>query len=129
VGLVDVSDRDFYVVDVFRVAGGSDHAKFVHGYFGQIKTAGLSFSETVEFGNGTQTRNFRHDSHPQPGWNVTWQCEDRLKLLPKGKEVKMRYTDFTTGAEALAGEAWIVAGGEVWNPCVITRRRGPAPVA
>jgi hypothetical protein len=43
----------------------------------------------------------------------------------------MRYTDFTTGAEALAGEAWVVPSGreETWNPCLITRHRGPAPLA
>ncbi|MEY2429627.1 MAG: oligo-alginate lyase, partial [Verrucomicrobiota bacterium] len=131
VSLVDVSKRDCYVVDVFRVIGGGDHAKFVHGYFGTIKPEGLTFSETNEFGNGTQTRDFRRDAHARPGWNITWQCEDRLKLLPKGREVKMRYTDLTADAEALAGEAWIVPSGreETWNPCVITRRRGPAPLA
>lgn len=134
VSLIDVSERDFYVVDIFRVAGGTDHAKFVHGYFGKIKTDGITFSETNEFGHGTQTRNFRGQTNASPGWSVTWQCEDRLNLLPKGKEVQMRYTDFTANAEAMTGEAWIVPGSyagsaEVWNSCVLTRRRGSAPLA
>ena len=47
----------------------------------------------------------------------------------------MNYTDLSTGAEAVTAKAWLVPAynmqdkGEVWNPCVLTRRRGAAPLA
>jgi hypothetical protein len=128
VGLVDVSERDFYVVDIFRVVGGMDHAKFIHGHFGTVQTTGVTPKETLEFGHGTQTRGFRVDPTPQPGWSVTWQIRDQLKLLPPGQELQFRYTDLTSGTEAWVGEAWVVPGiysgtDGIWNPCVISRRR------
>ena len=39
--LIDVSERDSYLLDVFRVVGGKDHAKFFHSHFGVTKTEGL----------------------------------------------------------------------------------------
>src|SRR3989442_1783779 len=134
VGLVDVSERDFYLVDIFRVLGGSDHAKFVHSHFGEIQTEGLGAAETMEFGRNTQTRNFRVAAKAQPGWSVTWKIEDRMKLLPTNQPVNLRYTDLTAGAEAWTGEAWVMPGiyqgtEGVWNPCVISRRRGAAILA
>jgi hypothetical protein len=134
VGLIDVSERDFYVVDIFRVVGGSDHARFAHGHFAQLSTDGLTPQKTAEFGNGTQTRKFQVDENPRPGWSVTWNVEDKLNLLPKGQRAAMRYTDLTSDASAWIGEAWIVPGiykgtDGVWNPCVITRRHGTAPLA
>ena len=132
--LVDISDREFYVVDVFRVAGGSDHAKFIHSHFGTITNEGISPQQTLEYGYGTQTRGFKVDTNPTPGWSVTWQVNDRLKLLRKGQKLNFRYTDLTTGSEAWTGEAWIVptiyyGTDGVWNPCVISRHRGAAPLA
>jgi len=32
--MVDVSDKDFYVLDIFRVVGGSTHDRFMHSTFG-----------------------------------------------------------------------------------------------
>ena len=139
VSLIDVSETNFYLVDIFRVMGGSDHARFVHSFAGQIQTQGLdrdaASTNLVEFGNKTQTRGFQVYPKPASDWSVTWNFEDRFKVLPKDKRVSMRYTDLTTGAEAMVGEAWIVGGyftgksDELWNPCILTRRRGTAPLA
>ena len=39
VTLVDVSPADFYVLDIFRVIGGHEHAKFFLSHFGQIESS------------------------------------------------------------------------------------------
>ena len=57
-----------------------------------------------------------------------------MKLLPTNQPVNLRYTDLTAGAEAWLGEAWVMPGiyqgtEGVWNPCVISRRRGAAMLA
>jgi len=135
IAVVDVSDREFYLFDVFRVVGGTDHAKFTHSHFGTIDTQGLALKPGDEFGQGTQMRAFRCDPRPRPGWSVDWRIEDRRKLLPPGTDVRMRYTDLTTDAQAYTCEAWISVSGfsgheEAWIPRVMTRRTAAqAPLA
>jgi hypothetical protein len=124
--MIDISDRDFYVVDVFRVVGGADHAKFIYSHFGQIAPQGLSLKPADDYGRGTQMRSFLCDPAPQPGWSVDWKIEDRYKLLPPDSDIHLRCTDLTAGAKALAAEAWVSLGGfneEAWIPCVIVRRQ------
>ena len=128
--LVDVSPEAFYVVDVFRVAGGTDHTKFVHSHFGEATATGLELEPAEDYGHGTQMRNFRVDPNPKPGWRVDWAVEDRYRLLPEGAQVRLRYTDLTRGAKAGLAEAWIVAGifdstQEDWIPRVFVRRQAP----
>lgn len=132
--MIDTSDRDFYVVDVFRVIGGADHAKFTYGHFGTLSTRMLSLRPAADYGHDTQTRNFRADLSPAPAWGADWTVEDRRKLLPPDAAVGLRYFDLTTGAQAWIGEAWISIGGysandEAWIPLVMTRRQGEAPLA
>ncbi len=128
VAMVDISDRDSYVVDVFRVAGGTDHAKFVRSHFGQISTQGLSLTPAEDYGHNTQMRNFRSDPAPQPGWSADWKIDDRYKFLPPGSDVHLRYTDLTTGAQASAAETWVSVGSfnandQAWVPTVMVRRQ------
>jgi len=128
VAQIDVSDRSFYLIDVFRVVGGTDHAKFMHSHFGTIETSGLSLQPAEDFGFGTQMRNFRRDSNPQPGWSVDWTIEDRYKLIDPPRPVRLRYTDLTTVAEAWTCEGWVTQGlydssVETWIPRVMVRRR------
>ena len=130
--LIDISDKGFYVADIFRVTGGSDHAKFTHSYFGKATAEGVNFADQQEYGHGTQTRHFQHDPDAKPGWNVTWQIDDPRNIVPKGRTVQLRYTDLTDRSQAMLGEAWVMGGlyGQVtssqehWIPCVISRRQG-----
>lgn len=127
---VDTSDRGFYLIDVFRVIGGTDHAKFMHSHFGTITTKGLSLRPADDYGYGTQMRNFCSDPAPQPGWTIDWTIEDRYRLLRPNRQVHLRYIDLTEGAEAWTCEGWVVQGlydstVETWIPRVITRRRAP----
>ncbi len=133
VALVDVSDADFYVVDVFRVAGGADHAKLLHAGLGTAASAGLKL-EPAEGGFPPDVffRGFRADPAPAPGWSVTWDVEDRHGILKPGEKVRVRWTDLTAGARAMLGEAWVVPEPrwqtvEGWIPLVVTRRSSEKP--
>jgi len=126
--LVDVSPEAFYVVDVFRVAGGADHTKFAHSHFGELSTTGLSLGPAADYGHGTQMRSFHVDPAPKPGWRAEWAIEDRYELVPGRPPAHVRYTDLTAGAQAGTAEAWIVAGifnstKEDWIPRVWVRRQ------
>src|SRR5262249_46543717 len=127
VALIDVSDRDCYVVDLFRVVGGTDHTRFMHSRTGTITTHGLTLRPADPYGRGTQMRNFRMDSAPKPGWSADWAIEDRHNLLPKGSDVHLRYTDLTTGAQAGTAEGWVLVSWATneaaWVPRVLVRRR------
>jgi len=123
--MIDISDRDSYIVDIFRVVGGTDHAKFMNSHFGQITTEGLSLSPTDDYGHGTQMRNFHEDTAPKPGWSVDWKIEDRHQFLTSGSDIHLRYTDLTYNAKASTCEAWVSLGGtkEAWIPRIMVRRQ------
>jgi hypothetical protein len=134
VGLVDLSPKDFYAVDIFRVVGGRDHARFFHSYFGTMTTEGLALTPGGEYGKDTLLQNFRTDPHAKPGWQADWQVEDKLKLLPAGANIHLRHTDLTTDAAASVTESWVNIGNfnsknETWIPTILTRRQSDAPLA
>ncbi len=142
VAMIDISEQDSYIVDIFRVVGGIDHAKFTRSHFGQITTEGLGKSPLPPFekgeiegglhlrpaddyGYGTQMRNFYEDAAPKPGWSVDWKVEDRHQLLPPDSDIHLRYTDLTYNAKASTCETWISLGGtkDAWIPCIMVRRQ------
>jgi len=136
VALVDISDKDSYVVDVFRVVGGKDHAKFMHSSFGTITTRGLSLKPAPDYGHDTLMRNFQTDPAPEPGWSVDWKIEDFYNYLPADSDVHLRYTDLTIDAQATTTEGWLALHGccdskeEAWIPRVMVRRQSKeAPLA
>ena len=134
VAMVDVSDEDFYVVEVFRVVGGRDHAKFMHSHFGGISTQGLALKPGQDYGYETQMRHFKCDPKPAPGWHVDWKVEDRFGFLKGNPDVHLRYTDLTAQAQAHTAEAWIsfmndASRGlytEAWIPRIMVRRQADA---
>ena len=132
VGLVDVTQRDSYLLDVFRVAGGAEHTRFLHGHFGKLTTQGLSPAAVEESRYGEVMRGFKRDPQPSPGWSATWNIEDHLKYLPAGSEVRLRHTDLTRDAEVDLAESWVAVGlyggtADAWIPSVLVRRRAEKP--
>lgn len=132
VAMVDLSPDDFYLVDIFRVVGGTDHTKFTTGHFGTISAQGLQLREAAPFGYATQMRGLRVDPAAQPGWSAEWVVEDRHRLREPGAQVRVRYTDLTTGAQAGICEAWVAPGSfgrteDAWVPRVMVRRLAAAP--
>lgn len=133
VAMADITDQNFYVLDIFRVVGGSDHARFLHGAFGALTTNGLDAKPAPDYGFNTQMRSFRTDPHPESAWSADWKVEDRNHRLPEGADVHLRYTDLTTGAEASTAESWISPAGygaddQAWIHSVMLRRHGGAPL-
>jgi hypothetical protein len=134
VAMVDVSDREFYVIEVFRVLGGRDHAKFMHSHFGEISTKGLVLKPCEEYGYETQMRNFMCDPKTTPGWQVDWIIEDRFGFIDQEQNIHLRYTDLTTQAEAHTAEAWITFSNhdglgsytDTWIPRIMVRRQNNA---
>lgn len=128
IAMADISDKDFYIYDVFRVVGGTDHAKFQRSHFGKITTQGLSLGPAQDYGYNTQMRNFLGDPNPKPVWSVDWKVEDLYGYLPQGTELHLRYTDLTRGAQAFTADSWIYAEfgrgptDGFWIPTVLTRR-------
>lgn len=130
VAMVSISDSDGYLLDVFRVAGGKSHEKYMCSHFGTIETDGLELKPAPDHAPGGEMRDFRRDPSPEPGWSVTWDIKDEHNYLPPGTPVHLRYTDLTRDAEAYTCEAWIVngtyrSGKEVWIPRVKVRRHDP----
>lgn len=128
VALVDISESDSYLVDVFRVVGGKDHARFMTSHFGDVTTTGLDLEPAPDFGNNTEMRGFKTDASTKPGWTADWKVKDLAGFLPKGSDVHVRLTELTPGASATLCEGWIVVGiynsrTEMWVPRVLVRRQ------
>ncbi len=126
--MIDVSPEDFYVLDVFRVAGGQDHAKFFHSHFGEVELSGLNLEPAEDYGHNTQMHNFRMDSAAQPGWFADWAVEDRLGILDEPRNIHFRYTGLTEETAAGLAEGWIAFQGfqsneETWIPRLMMRRQ------
>lgn len=126
--LVNISDRDSYVIDIFRVVGGMDHAKIQHSHFGTITTSGLSLAESSSADIRGEMRAFRIDPSPNSGWIAEWKIDDRYGYTKARSDIRMRCTDFTSGAAVYIAEKWVSLGqfssyDDAWIPCIITRRR------
>ena len=118
--LVNIDDRDAYVIDLFHVVGGRDHAKFVHSNFSTLTTDGLTLRPAPDYGYGTKMRNFRTDPAAQPGWGADWKIDH--------SDVHLRYIDLTEGTAASTCEGWIASAGfqsnaETWIPRLMVRRQ------
>jgi len=150
IALVDINERNFYVVDIFRVVGGTLHDKFTHSHFGTVTVNApnhpplplvpcpVSLTEYA----GTQMRQFvqivpSQLTRPSPTvtrpLQVDWQIEDRYGYLPEGKTVRLRLFDLTENAEAFLCEGWIALGinttEEAWIQRLMVRRKGNEPLA
>jgi hypothetical protein len=128
VAMVETGPADFYVFDVFRVAGGKEHARHTHTAFATPAVFGTQLTPAASpYDTGTLMRAFKLDRHPAPVWGVDWKIEDRNGYLAPGREIHLRCTDLTRGAEALTAESWTVENltstREYWIPTVISRRR------
>ena len=110
--LVNVSDEAFYVVDFFRVGGGSDHVYSFHSGVGSVALEGAEFTpqaggsyagkdvpfavrrdgEGWRVGSGQQ---FLHDVNRAAMTgpvSAEWQLADFQKTSPFGDDVRLRFT-------------------------------------
>lgn len=121
--LVDIDDEDSYVLDVFWVGGGSEHVRSTGSLLGELRTGGMEpgpFADAL-LGVPAELRILGADASPDEGWWAEWDV---------GGGVRLRQTDFTRGASAVAAEAWVsTAAGSfsgtesAWAPRILSRRR------
>lgn len=129
VASIDIDDADSYLLDVFRVVGGRDHAKYVHSHFGELAAESLTFLPCEPLGHSETMRDFRTAGSAAPGWNAVWHIEDRYNLLPSETlPGQLRYIDLTTDAEVYRAEGWVATGSygsttEAWIPRLMVRRQ------
>lgn len=128
IALIDITEKDSYILDIFRVVGRKDHAKFMHSHHGDIRTNGLILKPADEYGYETLMRNFQVDENPLAGWSADWKIEDYLNLVSGRSDLHLKYTDFTADAKAYICEGWISAGNtkekiEKWIPRIMVRRQ------
>ncbi len=125
--VVSISPSEFYVLDLFRVTGGKDHAKFMHTQLASMTCEGLELSAGEDYGNGSYFRDTKTDNAPKPGWSVDWAINDQFKRAVPGPEIHVKYTDLTTDAQVSTCEAWVSLGistnNEAWIPELIVRRK------
>jgi hypothetical protein len=126
--LIDKSDQDFYVLDIFRIAGGSDHSKFSHGYFGNLSVQGLALQPQPDFGFNTEMKDFQSDTSPATGWQAVWNIKDHYGYLTPGRQLHLAYLDASRKVEAAVAKTWIAFGFQndqtEWIPSLLVRRRG-----
>ncbi len=134
VALIDIDDQNSYVFDCFRVIGGTDHAKFIHGHMGSISTTGLSLIPIPDYGYKTQMKSFKGDSSASPGWSADWTVRDVWDYLPGDTEVYLRYIDLTEDVTAATAKTWVAYGydGEGdgdWLNSLMIRRQAESPLS
>ncbi len=121
--LVDIDDEDFYALDVFRVGGGAEHVRSTGSLAAPMSTGGLDLGAFTDalLGVPAELRVLSADASPDEGWWAEWDV---------GGGVRLRQTDFTRGAAAIAAEAWVsTATGSfsgtqsAWVPRILSRRR------
>lgn len=116
VTMVDISDEDSYLLDIFRVKGGKTHDYIFHGLpFGEFSTVGLALSpaqtkgtlmgEDIEFGKtfeGMTTGGYQYlsdvrRSKADAEWSVDWLLKDKklgLRMtMPAGSAKEAIVTD------------------------------------
>jgi len=126
--MIDISSKDSYLLDIFRVTGGHDHAKFMHTTYSDITTGGLNLGPCEDFGNGVQAKNYRKDGSAKPGWFADWTVQDRKGYIKDGKKIHIRYTDLTPGTEVISMDEWLSVPsfnetGDDWIPSLIICRK------
>jgi hypothetical protein len=134
VALIDIDDQNSYVFDCFRVIGGKDHAKFIHGHMGSLSTTGLSLTSIPDYGHKTLMNAFKGDSLASAGWSADWSVRDVWGYLPDDTEVHLRYIDLTEDAMAATAKTWIAYGydGEGdgdWLNSLMVRRQAESPLS
>lgn len=130
---VDLSDEDFYVIDLFQVVGGSEHAYFLSSNFGEVQVSGFRLHEVMADPFPNMTRNFRGERSVSQGWALDWALEDRPSSRKKdAPPLHLSYLGLTTNSEVSLGECWVdtsnsFGGQEEWLPRLMVRRRSEQP--
>jgi oligo-alginate lyase len=131
--LIDFNEDTFYVVDIFRVTGGTKHDKWLHTNFADVNTHSLDLQPSHQQITHPFMRNFRSSKQIQPGWQFSWELQEGPAIQPYTTPLFVHYTDLTYDVFVATCEAWIspegfVTNNDVWIPRLLVRRTGDLPL-
>lgn len=135
--LVDISEDDFYAVDLFRMCGsGQLYERYIHSAVGSVTTFGVLANPVEnEFDRHLFFENVRRDDHPMQGWSADFDVEDYFNYVDEKKDRHMKCTDLTFQSKAMIADVRFFGNRnyeqflkhELLLPCVITQRTTEAP--
>lgn len=124
--MVDISDEDFYLVDIFRVRGGREHHYSLHGPEGTMETEGLNLvaqekgtlaGEDIPYGadlGGRESRwadasgfqylyDIRRDTCPGPCPGISWAVKDTWRVFAEPRDISLRMNLVSPPGEVILG--------------------------
>lgn len=136
--LSDISVEDCYLIDVFRIEGGSEHVKFMRTTFGKIIEHPFHLTEFdgSKWDRYGCLRNFKSDIPFEDHWYVTWEIDDSYYRMHEGDvPVYLKYTDLSGPSTVILCESWVdlwrgkkdskeTDRMEDWIPTLITKKTG-----
>ena len=144
--MIDISDGESYLVDIFRVKGGKEHHFSFHSAEGDVVTEGLQLQEQatgtlagpdIEFAQSAKDeasvpgsisgfdylRNIQRDTSPPEQWNAEWEVKDTWNILGQGKgaptDVRLRLTMLGAHDEVILSDGEPPILGKPNNPKIL----------
>jgi len=130
IGMMECAHGQGYLLDIFRVVGGTEHVKYQHSACAEMTLTGLTLTEFPPDVAGAPMRARQLDVHAAPGWIAYWRIDD--EGMAPGDAVHLRLIDCTSGAEAGRLEQWVSTPCDTpfdvtWIPALQVQRRMATP--
>lgn len=94
--MVDIDDKDSYVIDIYETIGGNSHRKFQRSTFTNLKTKDLTLKPS-QYDEYQFMKNFKTDFSPNSPFTVTFH----------DFETYLNYTDLSNNRTASICESWV----------------------
>lgn len=122
--IIDIDEKDSYILDVFKVEGGKNHRKFQRSSFLNIKHENLSLTPS-NYNEYAFMRNFTTDSNPINNYSITFHDD----------KTNFKYTDLTINTKVTICESWVDLSKtnrsneekqSIWIPTLFVEKDGPS---
>jgi len=145
VAMIQVSDWLGYALDVFRVEGGADHMRGLHGPGVEVTTSGLkltaqetgtlagpdiAFGTTLPVGpkyGYSWLGRIEYDNLPPDNWTVDWKVQAGYRGATGAEDVHVRMWDFTPADDVVLADGeppQNKAGNPRWLRYCLSHRAG-----
>jgi hypothetical protein len=128
--LANINADNSVLFDFFRVKGGHEHLKMIHGTYGDLDAPCTDGKLMLTFQENILLRNI-HGNFAPKGWNATWYIDSkelkRRYSLDVPDDVHLSCFELTPDCEAYFSEMWFYNGSFTdkdysWRPMLMTRR-------
>ncbi len=130
--LVDISYKDSYIIDVFRMCGdGSLYERYIHASFGSVETTGLKTVPCIsDYPEGVFIENLKKDRSPDFGWSVDFNIDDYFGYAHENVDRHLKCTDLTYDSQSTIADLRYFGNrnyeymlkNELLIPCFITSK-------